>query len=280
MARKAKKRLHPMPKLGFPDQCLYWLGMILTGGGSLAAMIAPFILRDQIAFADDRAVAAISGKGELHWFWLFLWLFIAFLIILAGPYQQRIPIFGRKDIKYGPPAYPRTYPLLMKNKPRHWVSPKAQAAKKQNRRILAVAAILTLAFSLAMFPRCLYGREVLYTDGTVAVYNAGNRETAHYKFSDISEVELGTYYHRHRRSFSGTWYYRMTLRFSDGTEHRFSSGAFRGDMTQTLEAMLDLKERYGSLITISGTENLSKVVYDLDLTADEKAMLYRLFGIA
>lgn len=276
-SKKVKKRPHPMPKLGFADQCVYWTAMILTGGGSLAVMVLWIILSDRVAFADDRVVAAIGGRGQLNWFWLFLWLFLAFLIILAGPWQHRFPIFGRKDIKYGPPAYPWTYPLLMKNKPRHWVSPRVQANTKKARRIAIAAAALTLAFSLAMFPRSLYGRSVLLRDGTVTVYSPGNQETAHYKFSEITAVELDTHYHRRRKSCSGNWYVSMVVRFSDGTDFSFPSGSFSGDWEQTLRTMLEMKARYGGLVTIAGTEDLPELVYHQELTPEAEALLYELF---
>lgn len=278
MARKAKKRLHPMPKLGFADQCLYWLAMLLTGGGSLAAIIVPILLRSEIAFADERVVAFNERRGVGNDLYLFAWLFIVLLAIAGGPYQQRRPIFGRRGVKYGPPAYPRIYPLLMKDKPKHWVSPKAQANQKKLRLFLTALALVTLLFSIAMFPRSLYGREVLYRDGTVAVYSPGNREEEHYKFSEITSVELETYYRRRRRTFSGSWNVRMTLHTADGEDFYFSSGSFSGGWTQTLESMLALKERYGSLVTISGTENLSRVIHDKSLSAAEAALLYQLFG--
>lgn len=266
-----------MPKLGFADLCLYWLGMLLTGGGCVAVLIVPFLLRDKIAFADERVVAVSAGRGGHNFIFLFFWLFFVLLAIAGGPYQKRLPIFGRRDIKYGPPAYPRIYPLLMKDKPRFWVSPRVQANQRTLRIALTVFALVTLLFSLAMFPRSLYGREVLYRDGTVAVYSPNNEETEYYKFSDVTSVELDTYYHRHRRSFDGDWYTRMSVHFDNGRSFHFSSHEFSGSWTQTLEAMTDLKRRYGDLVTISGAERLSDLVYDRDLTAAEADMLYTLF---
>ena len=254
MAEKAKKQLHPMPKLGFSDQCLYWLAMILTGGGGFAVMIASILLQKKIAFADEGVVA-----------------------FAAGPYQARRPIFGRKGVKYGPPAYPRIYPLLMKDKPKFWVSPKKQAMDRKLRRIMAVIAVITLLLSLTAFRRSLYGREVLYQDGTVAVYSPGNRETEHYRWGEISAVELDTYYHRNRKSFTGSWSVVMRVRFSDGRDCHFTAAGFEGDWTETLNAMLALKAQYGRLLTISGTEHLTEVIYDRDLTDAQAELLFLLF---
>lgn len=277
--RKKKKRdLHPMPKLGFVDQCIYWAAMLLTGGGSFAVMLLHYSLRDKIAFADDRVVASSAGRGELNWFWLCFWLLIVFIIILAGPYQSRLPIFGRKGVKYGPPAYPRTYPLLMKDKPKHWVSPKVQANLRTARRVGLAAAALTLAFSLAMFPRSLYGRNNLLHDGTVTVYSPGNRETEHYKFSDIAAVELDIHKYKHHKSYRYFWYINMVVRFSDGSDFSFRSGDFAGTWEQTLQAMLALKERYGSLITIAEDADLNALIHDRELTPTEQALLRELFS--
>ena len=49
MATKAKKKTHPMPKLGWADQLIYWAAMILTGGFSLGCHFLVLIMQDNIA---------------------------------------------------------------------------------------------------------------------------------------------------------------------------------------------------------------------------------------
>lgn len=278
MAKKAKKKLHPMPKLGFRDQLIYITAMILTMGGSMAVLILQIILQDRITFADPQVVAYQSGRGYGNCFYLFLWLMMVGIIILAGPYQSRLPIFGIRGFRYGPPAYPRTYPLLMKNKPKSWVSPKKQAAQRKGRNIAAAFLLATLVFSLAMFPRSLYGRKVLKEDGTITVYTPGNRERSHYKFSDVESVILETYKYKPKKSLP-RWSVRMVIHTRDGEDFYFTCGSFKGTYSESLTLMMEMKTRYGSLVSIEGTDNLGKSAGDLNLTPEERALLYALFEV-
>ena len=279
MAKKAKKKLHPMPKLGFRDQLIYITAMILTMGGSIAVMVLQMILQNRITFADPQVVAYLSGRGYGNWMFLFLWLMMVGIIILAGPYQSRLPIFGIRGFKYGPPAYPRIYPLLMKNKPKSWVSPKKQAAQRKGRNIAAAFLLATLVFSLAMFPRSIYGREVLMQDGTITVYTPGNRERSHYKFSDVESVTLETYKYKPKKSMP-RWSVRLVIRTRDGEDFYFNCGSFRGKYLESLTLMMEMKARYGSLVSIEGTHNLNKALSDMNLSQEEQALLYALFEVS
>ena len=278
MAKKAKKKLHPMPKLGFRDQLIYIIAMILTMGGALAVMILQMILQDRITFADPEVVAYRAGRGYGNMMFLFFWLFFVGIIIFAGPYQSRLPIFGIRGFKYGPPAYPRTYPLLMKNKPKSWSSPKKQAAQRKERNIVAAFLLVTLVFSLAMFPRSLYGREVLMEDGTITVYSPGNREAEHYKFSDVESVTLETYKYTPSKSLP-QWSIRMVIHTRDGEDFYFTCGSFKGTYSESLTLMTEMKTRYGGLVTIEGTNNLGKSAGDMNLNPEERALLYALFEV-
>ena len=279
MAKKAKKKRHPMPKLGFRDQLIYITAMVLTIGGSLAVMILQMILQDRITFADPEVVAYRAGRGYGNMMFLFFWLFFAGIIILGGPYQSRLPIFGIRGFRYGPPAYPRTYPLLMKNKPKSWSSPKKQAAQRKERNIVAAFLLVTLVFSLAIFPRSLYGREVLMQDGTITIYSPSNRESEHYKFSDVESVILGTYNYKPRKSPS-RWSVRMVVHTRDGEDFYFTCGSFKGTYSESLTLMTEMKARYGGLVTIEGVHNLNKALSDMNLNLEERALLYALFEVA
>ena len=279
MAKKAKKKLHPMPKLGFRDQLIYITAMILTMGGALAVMILQMILQDRITFADPEVVAYRAGRGYGNMMFLFFWLFFVGIIILAGPYQSRLPIFGIRGFRYGPPAYPRTYPLLMKNKPKSWSSPKKQAAQRKERNIVAAFLLVTLVFSLAMFPRSLYGREVLMQDGTITIYSPSNREAEHYKFSDVESVTLETYKYTPSKSLP-QWSIRMVIHTRDGEDFYFTCGSFRGKYPEALTLMMEMKARYGGLVTIEGVHNLNKALSDMNLSQEERALLYALFEVS
>lgn len=64
--RKAKKKLHRMPKLSFIDQVVYWLGLLLLSAVYFAMALIPLLFRDRISFADP-AVIAVSENASVMW---------------------------------------------------------------------------------------------------------------------------------------------------------------------------------------------------------------------
>lgn len=278
MPRKAKKRVHPMPKLGWKDLLLYWTAMLLLGGGAVISMFYPTYYRDRVAERNPDMISYAAGEGSLQFFWLTIWLLTALLLIIPF-YQKRFPIFGRKDIKYGPPAYPRTYPLLMKEKPQYWQSPRKAAMKRKLTVIVLVVLAVTLVFSAAVYPRSLYGRYELLRSAAVVVYDSHNQESEYYSIGDIRQVCLDTAATSSGRGSSGKWYARMTLHFADGDACSFSVRGFGDDWTEALRIAQMLKERYGRLVVIEDTENLQKVVRDWKLTPQEEQLLYQLYEL-
>lgn len=265
-----------MPQLGWKDQLIYWVAIILTGGFSISGAVIVLLVQDAIAFSDPAVIARTVGQGNLHFIWLVLWCLIAFVLILAGPYQQRIPILGRSDIKYGPPAYPRVYPIFMRNKPNYWVSPKEAQKKKKLRLIVAILLTVTFLISAAVFPLSLYGRAVLNEDGTVTVYDARNREEHHYTTDQIASVELGTYQASGR--YSSSWHLHFVITTVDSETYKFAAHSFSGTELQQLQTMLHVKdELYDNQCVISGLENVQKVIQDQYRQADERALVYQLF---
>lgn len=277
MAKKAKKKLHPMPKLGWKDMLLYWTAMILTGGGAIFSLFFPIFYRNEISSSNPDVIAALDGQGTLHFLWLVVWFAIVFLWILTEPYQHRYPVFGRSDIKYGPPAYPRVYPLLMKEKPKYWVSPKKVARNQKLLKTASCILLFTLIFSIAMYPRSLYGRFELLQDGSVVEYDPYNQQAEHYSIGEIESVCLDVKRSSGGKYTSGDWYARMAISFTDGERCAFSIRKFGDDWASALQTAQLLKDTYGSLFYIEDTDILWKVVRDWDMTFEESAMLYQLF---
>lgn len=110
MPRKAKKKVHSMPKLGLLDRLIYWVLMILGFGGSIGCFLVPIIHRYLLAKGNPDVLAFDNRTGMGWSIWLTIWLLIVAIIVYERLYARRIPIFGRCDIRYGPPAYPRIYP--------------------------------------------------------------------------------------------------------------------------------------------------------------------------
>jgi len=277
MATKAKKKIHPMPKLGWQDLLLYWAAMILMGGFSLGSHFLVLFLQDSIAFSDPKVIARTVGNGNLYYFLISIWCLAAFVLI-TGPYESRYPIAGRSDIQYGPPAYPPIYPLLMRNKPKSRVSPKEAQKKKRVRWTVAAVLVITFLVSAAVFPLSLYGRTVLNEDGTVTVYDTRNREVHHYTTAEIMSVELGTYYSSGR--YSGSWHLHFIITTSDSETYKFAAHSFAGTDLQQLQTMLHVKEKtYANQCSVSGLENMQNVIQDQYRREAERLLVYQLFEI-
>jgi hypothetical protein len=274
MARKAKKRVHPMPKLGWKDLLLYWGLMILGYGGCFATLLFPLFYCGVVAARNPDMIAYSGGDGILYSFWLAIWLLIFGVIVTAGFYEPRRPIFGRSDIKYGPPAYPRIYPLLMKNKPKFWQSSKKLAQKKMERTILVVVLLATLLLGIVLYPHSLYARQELLYDGSVVFYDTCNQELAHYRQRDMESVSLDA---ERSGGKNPHWYARFAFAFTDGKECSFSVYSLGDDWSDAIRTAEGLKARYGNLVAITDADDLWKVVMDQDLTPTEEEMLYRLF---
>lgn len=280
MARKAKKRMHKMPPLSFVDKLIYWSIFLLLAVDYLLLLFGPMYLRHKIAFSDEMVLAAEAHVSNL---WLIVpWMtfFLMSFILWNQPFQDRRPIFGLKNFKYGPPAWPKVYPLFMKNKPYVWVSEK----KKKERRQITAVLLVVLLLSFIPFPWSLYGRDCLLQEGGIVEHNMFNRQTGEFSSEEIQEIEIGTFRYgtgkHHRKTH---WGVRMVFRTDSGEKYIFDSRDFRtdrdSDVRYWLEAMLAVKERYSpSIIHYSGLENLGRVISDKNLNQTEREMLYQLFG--
>lgn len=275
MARKAKKKLHRMPPLSFVDKLIYWFLMLLLCCIYFGMLIGDLILRDKIAFQDPTVVAKYDHASLLWllvpWMTFFLMTFVLWLL----PYQARKPIFGLRSFKYGPPAYPKVYPLFMKNKPQVYVSER----KKKEKRGIALLLVVILLVSFIPLPWSLYGRTCLHSDGSIVRHNIFNRVTKEFSSGDIESVEIKAY-HAKQGKHSRIWTVQMKFTAESGRSFSYSFRDFRGDSTETLSAMLRVKSCYHpSIITYSGAENVGLVIGDRKLSPEAQAMLYELFNL-
>lgn len=279
MARKAKKRIHKMPPLSFADKLIYWAIFIILCAFSVVLIFLPLFLRNKIAFADEMVLAKEDNISMIWmlvpWMTFFLLTFILWYIA----YQDRKPIFGKRNFKYGPPAWPKVYPLFMKNKPYVWVSKKTIEDRKE----IAVILLAILLISFIPFPWSLYGRDCLRSDGSIHQYNMFNSCVKDFSSGQIAEVEFETYDHRvGKNSVRRTWDVQVTLTTDSGKQYTFDYSEFRkstkGQPPYWLTAMLRLKSRYNpEIITYTGQEGLENVISDNKLTDTEAQMLYQLF---
>lgn len=279
MARKAKKRVHKMPPLSFLDKLIYWTAFLLICAVLIFLVVITFTWRNQIAYADNAVIAKTDSISVL-WALIPLLTFMLMAFILwYMPYEARRPIFGRKNFKYGPPAWPKIYPLFMKNKPYVYESER----KKKDRKVIAVILLAVLLISFIPFPWSLYGRSCLKYDGSIVQYNMFNSQTQMFLSGQVEKVEVETYrYSTGKYAARKHWGVQMRFTTDSGKKYTFEFSDFHSD-TDTrhaywLTAMLNVKKRYDpSIVRFNGKEDLNAVVQDKKLTDEETKLLYQLF---
>ncbi len=278
MARKAKKKMHKMPPLSFFDKMIYWVIFLVLCAAYVVLLFGPLQLRHVIAFSDEAVIAAADHFSAwwlgIPWLTFFLMTFILWL----QPYQNRTPIFGKKNFKYGPPAWPKVYPLFMKNKPPVWVSER----KKKERKQIAIVLVIVLLVSFIPLPWSLYGRDCLRYDGSIVQYNMFNQRGEEFSPGDMDEVtvdlfryDTGGKYHKAHH-----WGVRLVLHTRSGKKYSFDHREFDGDGTRLyLSQMVDVISRYDpEIIRYEDIENLDKFIAEKGLSQEETLLLYQLFG--
>lgn len=268
-----------MPRLSPLDRLIYWLIMIMLIIVYFLLILIPIDLWHLIAFRDESVIAA-TGKASLLWVLIpFTTFFLMTFILWEQVYQNRRPIFGIRNFKYGPPAWPKVYPLFMKNKPRVYVSPRA----KKQRRALAILLVVILLVSFLPFPLALYGRTVLHQDGSITEYSPFNCVYHAFYSGECAEIRIGTYRYSNGKSSPSThWGVKMTFVTETGRKYTFDHRDFRLDtqagISGWLTAMLSIKGRHRpEIISYHGAENLNRVIIDRNLSETEQALLLHLF---
>lgn len=280
MARKAKKKVHAMPKLSLLDKCIYWLLLVIAMLPAAGCIYVAYGLRNRIAFADP-AVAAATEHISIGWFLpSFIWLFSVPLGLWTDIYGKRYPIFGIRGFQYGPPAWPRIYPVFMKDKPKFWKSPKK---KQDQKKMVILLLVLTAIFTLPTF-LSFQGRDVLYADGRVASYNMFGVCTEEVDKPYIESVEFGVYSRKGGKYSSRSYGVDMTLRTTGAEEYYFRSHDFRwdwdADVRPWITLMLQLKEVYADRVAIEESAGWDRVLDGSGLSDQEIALLRKLLEIS
>ena len=244
MARKAKKRVHRMPPLSFLDKTIYWFGMLVLCALYCGLLLGTIILRKKIAFQDEMVVAR---EDNISFLWLLIPLMTFFLmtfITWQDLYQSRKPIFGLRNFKYGPPAWPKEYPLFMRNKPYVYVS----EWEKKKRKQISILLLSVLLISFIPYPWSLYGRDCLYSDGSIVQYSMFNGKTNEYASSEIESVEVETYRHAvGRANTKKRWDVRMIFTTDSGKKYCFHYEEFRNDVpTDTRYWLVAMLRKFNS----------------------------------
>lgn len=262
-----------MPKLGWQDRLLYTLLIVVSFGGAVGCLVFSRINRYRLLSAN--ALTYMDDVSFMYGLLLFFFLLIVGTIIVFGPCRKRIPVFGRKDVRYGPPAYPRVFPLLMKNKPQYWESANKIKKRKIRKIILTVFLICSFLPSTFLYSRSICGRYELMTDGSVKVFDYKNRESEHYESQQIQSVCVSIFSSGGRRGVS----YRlgMFVTLPDGKNYLFNIEKFGNDWNSALRQALSLKDRYGAAFSTEGADDFWKFFLYNNLTPEKKELLYQLF---
>ena len=277
MAKKAKKKMHRMPPLSVADKIIYWTAFVLLWLIFFAMSIGTIYLRKVIAFADESVAAAYENISFILSVFSSLTFHLTTLIVWFLLYEARRPILGKRNFKYGPPGWPKVYPLFMKNKPYVFVSER----EKKNRRVIAAILVAVLLLSLILWPLSLCGRTCLHSDGSITQYNMFNKQMEEYSADQIEKIQLETCRFRHDLVSSGV---SITLFTKNGNKHFFTNREFRkgsqADDRDWIAAMLDIKNQFDpGIVYCDETEKLKYVVMQQNLTAEETQLLYELFGL-
>lgn len=282
---KRRKNKQKMPPLSFLDKVIYWLAFLLLFVVYIVSLVCPIRMRRIIAFSEESVVATHGNTGL---WWLMIphaVFFLTSLILCLRPYQNRMPIFGKRNFQYGPPSWPKIYPLFMKNKPYVFVSER----KRKGRRQTAIFLLVLLLISFVPLPWSMYGRTCLQNDGSVVQYNIGNIQTHEVTADMVENVKIEVYSGRshgsrnHNYVRRKNWGVKMTFITESGREYAFRQGEFREDTYNNdlswLVAMINIKKHYDpDIIQYEGIENLNRIIMDMNMIEEEQVLLYRLFG--
>ena len=268
---KAKKKVHPMPKLGFADQMIYALGYLLI----LAVLIGLFWFR--FVWIEDRMMAqpgavAYEARGSSYWYFpFFMSLMFSLFIPWYGLHQKRYPFFGKRGVKYGPPAYPRTFPLFMKNKPQYWKSPSAARMRKAT----AIFVVVLNLVLLLLVPLSIHGRNMLYADGTFRQYTVFDNVKREYAPEEAEEVTLSIGWHKTGRYSHSL---RLTVYIDYGKHgYRFYHRSFGSDWVDDLTQVLSCFDR--DIIQVGNIEKLDALGKGLsDENYDKLIALFEFYG--
>lgn len=277
--KRAKKRTKQMPPLSLLDKLIYGIILLLLIVLYFSPLLLSFALRNKIAFFDATVIAAHEHSSSLWSIAPCLILLIITGSLWSNFYINRKPIFGLKNFKYGPPKWPKVYPLFSKEKHTEWISEKKKKTKKQ----IAIILIILLLISFIPFPLSLYGRDCLRYDGSILEYNMFNVQTLEIASNEITDIQIETYRYFHgRRSITRHYGVRIILRTDNGSQYYFDFSDFRkGEASSRLywlDEMLNIKQLFDPRIIRYGkTDYIDDVISDKELTQEEAEKLYQLF---
>ena len=273
MAKKKKRRLQ-VPSLSALDTGIY--AFLMVCAVAVGLFFYPMAIGQyRRSVYQDTHILAQDQPGTVFLCLFGLAVGGAIAMALDWLRRRKQPIFGKANIKYGPPQWKPVYPLLSKQ---FW---KIFCA---NQKRLMIGVLCVLVFAVLVVSVTALGLppgERLYDDGRICVYNSFREKTREYGPADLAEIRISTCSYSGWRGGYRTWGIEMEILMADGAKFAFSNREFHnedenihgaiGGMTQ-IKAIFD-----PGIITVSGKEALAKAVRDMNLNREETELLYRLF---
>ena len=127
---------------------------------------------------------------------------------------------------------------------------------------------------LCIFPLGFCGRQVLFDDSTVKIYNSFNSVKTTYSSEDFDHLTLNAYFKTSIYG-AGRWVYNINIKTMDGKKIYFGNCLSE----KALDEFIEIKESLDAdQITIKRAHNLEKVIEDNKLTESQTEKLYELFS--
>ncbi|MBR4063162.1 MAG: hypothetical protein IKK01_08855 [Clostridia bacterium] len=277
MAKVKKHRKHkpqPPPLSGL-DKFLYIMLVILHFALIVAAAVLfVFLIPTAIAYADESIVAFNNSVGALCVLPIcFFWLISGIALYELGTWLGQ-PLFGNKNYKSkNDIPVKRVYPLFSKA---FW-----QKMRKNTRSLMKAAISLYVVIFIicaAFVPFGLCPRYTLDSENRIKEYNAFNSltetrtiESAEKLIINISKRSRG----RHWITFS--YQVQISFVFND-EEYFFVPGNFDSlDRKEALEYIVYLKSLFKDKYEITNIERFTSLLDDNNYTAEEEALVYKLY---
>lgn len=274
--KQPKKKPSFAPPLSKTDKWIYKIGYVVIALLAILLSISVFRFFERIAFADDFVMASYAGGIPLS-FPFIIYAFLSALIFWNRAHNFRKPIFGNPDITYGKAPWQNFYPLFSKERKRRVLRPSALNFRKK------MLSLWLGGFFVCLFFACfsLFGRVSLMQNGEITVYNALNQEKQTHSVMDVSafDIRAEQVIRRGRHRSYRDWQVRFEFETTDGSSYSFAFSDFRS-REEAFEGMMKMKTLVDNRkISITGKENLDKVIDDHDYTPEEIELLYELFEV-
>lgn len=271
--KKKKQRRPQVPALSKGDKAIYNVLAALSVVMSFAALFLFVWLQGRMTA--EPGVLAVSDN-PLGGFVLWVYVFIHMGIFLDLK-LNKIHLFGRRDITYGPPKWKEAYPIFRKH-PR--ISRKPAALRRV--RLQWIGYLAGWAVVLTVCRMTFFSRQVWMMDGSLKVYDRANQLIQHYSHGDMEQLCFETTWSKSGKGLAVRYSaeLQVRLRMADGTELLFSPGELHPS-EGALEAMVDLKESLpeGTVSCLIDKDYPPEdVIRDNDYTQEEAALLRQLFG--